>query len=113
MYSIVARLVCLMLLMHFVCRARSRAAVVAGIAMAISMPIMEMTTSNSTSVFCSLPLTIVEVSWHCDHSILHLLSKLGLSDLLHLAENQISLFNILIILLMEFILQWRKMMKEL
>ncbi|EEQ38695.1 heat shock protein SSB1 [Clavispora lusitaniae ATCC 42720] len=44
-------------------------------------------TSNGTSVLGGLTLSVVKVSWNSDNSLLHLLTNLGLSNLLHLGQN--------------------------
>ena len=44
--------------------------------------------SNLSSVLGCLPLSIIEVGWHCDHSILHLCLKVALCYLLHVTQDK-------------------------
>jgi len=44
-------------------------------------------TSNLTSIFCSLTLVIVEISWDSNNSILDGLIKMGFSNFSHFGKN--------------------------
>mmetsp|Transcript_7097 Transcript_7097/g.8212 ORF Transcript_7097/g.8212 Transcript_7097/m.8212 type:complete len:212 (+) Transcript_7097:417-1052(+) len=43
--------------------------------------------SNGSSILGSLTLGVIEISWYSNNSILNLLSKVSLSNLLHLGKN--------------------------
>ena len=43
--------------------------------------------SNGSSIFSSLTLSIIEVSWHSDDSMSDLLAQVGLCSFLHLCEH--------------------------
>mmetsp|Transcript_42227 Transcript_42227/g.54375 ORF Transcript_42227/g.54375 Transcript_42227/m.54375 type:complete len:212 (-) Transcript_42227:124-759(-) len=43
--------------------------------------------SNGCSILGCLTLSIIEVSWYGDHSVLHFFANVSLSDLFHLGEN--------------------------
>jgi len=42
---------------------------------------------NSSCVFGSLTLSIVEISWHSDNSVGNTFSQISFSNLFHLAKN--------------------------
>ena len=51
---------------------------------------LDVNVSNLSCVLGSLSLRVIEVSWHSDHSLLDVLTQVGLGGLPHLGEDERS-----------------------